>query len=184
MYIHAGTQERARWRKAAKGTRWLRVEWRDEIQVDVPRYSAGLANRPDRHWVISRRHVDSSSPEPNQWKKHHPKLNSPLRLMHCHHPAVPLSWNTTHPHHFLLPSIHFLLHPSASDAISTFTDVYGRHKMKKKLSSPLDTLQSSTKYLFKTNQSTCTAPWKQKMRGCINLEADLLSLNLSFLRIA
>lgn len=132
MYIHAGTQERERWRKAAKGTRWLRVEWRDEIQVDVPRYSAGLANRPDRHWVISRRHVDSSSPEPNQWKKHHPQLNSPLRLMHCHHPTVPLSWNTTHPHHFLLPSIHFLLHPSASDAISTFTDVYGRHKMKKK----------------------------------------------------
>jgi hypothetical protein len=51
---------------------YLRVEWRDEIRVDVARYSAGLANRPDRHWVISRRHLDSSSPEPNQRKKHHP----------------------------------------------------------------------------------------------------------------
>lgn len=32
------------------GTIYLRVEWRDEIRVDVARYSAGLANRPDRHW--------------------------------------------------------------------------------------------------------------------------------------
>ena len=163
--------------KGLVGYDGLRVEWRDEIQVDVPRYSAGLANRPDRHWVISRRHVDSSSPEPNQWKKHHPKLNSPLRLMHCHHPTVPLSWNTTHPHHFLLPSIHFLLHPSASDAISTFTDVYGRHKMKK--SSPLlSTLSSHPQNIFSKQTSQHVPHLENKKCEVVSILKRIFSLSI------
>ena len=56
----------------------------------MPRYSAGLANRPDRHRVISRRHLDSSSPEPNQRKKHHPRLiPSSLHIVPHSLPSLP-----------------------------------------------------------------------------------------------